>query len=88
MTENKDSDKSYDKQFAKTVIFVLIMFFLFAGILIFLTWPISEFSISKAGTFGDSFGVLTSLFTGLAFAGLLGHNSSSARRFEVKFRSD
>ena len=35
------------------------------------TWPISEFSINKAGAFGDSFGILTSLFSGLAFSGVI-----------------
>lgn len=44
---------------------------LYAGVLIYLTWPISNFSISSSGTFGDSFGLLTSLFSGLAFAGLI-----------------
>lgn len=43
----------------------------YASILIIQTWPVDEYSISKAGTFGDSFGVLNSLFTGLGFAGLL-----------------
>ena len=44
---------------------------LYAGVLIFLTWPISELTISNSGVFGDSFGLLTSLFSGLAFAGLI-----------------
>ncbi|MGA4606140.1 putative phage abortive infection protein [Pseudoalteromonas maricaloris] len=44
---------------------------LYAGLLIFLTWPISKLSISSSGVFGDSFGPLTSLFSGLAFAGLI-----------------
>lgn len=44
---------------------------LYAGVLLVLTWPISELSISASGVFGDSFGVLTSLFSGLAFAGLI-----------------
>lgn len=43
----------------------------YALIIIIKTWPIDEYSISKAGTFGDSFGALNSLFTGLGFAGLL-----------------
>lgn len=44
---------------------------IYAGILIYLAWPIAEFSISNSGVFGDSFGMLTSLFSGLAFAGLI-----------------
>ncbi len=44
---------------------------IYACILLYLTWPISEFSVTKSGVFGDSFGALTSLFSGLAFAGLI-----------------
>lgn len=43
----------------------------YGTLVLFLTWPISEFSIAKSGTFGDSFGVVTSLFSGLAFAGII-----------------
>lgn len=43
----------------------------YGAIVIWCVWPISEFSISKAGTFGDSFGILTSFFTGIAFSGIL-----------------
>lgn len=39
--------------------------------LIIITLPISEFSISKAGQFGDSFGVLNSMFSGFAFISLV-----------------
>jgi len=44
---------------------------IYGYVLLALTWPISELSISSSGVFGDSFGVLTSLFSGLAFAGLI-----------------
>ncbi|MFA6138610.1 MAG: putative phage abortive infection protein [Sulfurimonas sp.] len=50
---------------------VIITVLLYAGLLIYLTWPISNLSISNSGVFGDSFGLLTSLFSGLAFAGLI-----------------
>lgn len=43
----------------------------YAVAIITLTWPITELSVEKSGVFGDSFGVLTSLFSGLAFAGLI-----------------
>lgn len=43
----------------------------YAAVLIGLAWPVSELSIDKSGVFGDSFGLLTSLFSGLAFAGLI-----------------
>lgn len=50
-------------------VFVLVA--IYAGALIYFTWPVSEFSIDKSGVFGDSFGLLTSLFSGLAFSGLI-----------------
>lgn len=43
----------------------------YAGLLIYVAWPIDEISINKAGVFGDSFGILTSLFSALAFAGMI-----------------
>lgn len=47
---------------------VVLTVLVYAGLLIFLTWPVSELSIGKSGVFGDSFGLLTSLFSGLAFS--------------------
>lgn len=47
------------------------MVILYSAFLIIITWPLSEISINKAGVFGDSFGVLTSLFSGLAFSGMI-----------------
>lgn len=43
----------------------------YSAIIVYLTWPISEISVNKSGVFGDSFGLLTSLFSGLAFSGLI-----------------
>lgn len=43
----------------------------YAVILLILTWPIDVLSIANAGVFGDSFGVLTSLFSALAFLGVV-----------------
>ncbi len=60
-------------------------------------WPIDQLSIDKYGVFGDSFGVLTSLFSGLAFAGLIiailiqkqelvsQHKTMQQQRFESTF---
>ena len=57
------------------IIFILFSVFMFVAIyclsLIWFIWPISELSLDRSGLFGDSFGVLTSLFSGLAFAGLI-----------------
>ena len=43
----------------------------YAGLILYLTWPVSEYSIGQAGVFGDSFGIITSMFSGLAFAGMI-----------------
>lgn len=50
---------------------VVLIFAIYAGALLWSIWPIQEISVAKSGVFGDSFGVLTALFSGLAFAGLL-----------------
>jgi len=50
---------------------VLLAVAVYTGVLLFLTWPVSELTIDRSGIFGDSFGPLTSLFSGLAFAGLI-----------------
>lgn len=53
------------------IVGVIVTISTYGGLVLFLTWPVSEFSIAKAGTFGDSFGVVTSFFSGLAFAGII-----------------
>lgn len=53
------------------VIFPLLAIGGYAMFLLCTTAPISALSIEKAGQFGDSFGVVASLFSGLAFSGVL-----------------
>lgn len=50
---------------------VILLILGYGGIIIYFSWPITLVNIDKAGVFGDSFGVLTSLFSGLAFAGIV-----------------
>lgn len=50
---------------------VISIFVVYAGFIVYSIWPIDSKTIGQAGVFGDSFGVLTSLFSGLAFAGLI-----------------
>lgn len=50
---------------------VVLVVTIYATTLIVLAWPIKEFSIANFGVLGDSFGFLSSLFSGLAFAGLI-----------------
>ncbi|GFD87120.1 hypothetical protein KUL150_31790 [Alteromonas sp. KUL150] len=40
-------------------------------ILVWISFPIEEWSIANAALLGDSFGIVNSLFSGLAFAGLI-----------------
>lgn len=51
--------------------FVMLLVFVYGTTIIYFSWPISFGNVDKAGVFGDSFGVLTSLFSGLAFAGII-----------------
>lgn len=53
------------------IIGVISLILMYSGFLIFISWPIDSYAIANAGVFGDSFGVLTSLFSGLAFVGLI-----------------
>lgn len=50
---------------------VIGLFIVYGGVILYSIWPIDSNTIGQAGAFGDSFGVLTSLFSGLAFAGLI-----------------
>lgn len=51
--------------------FILVFIFLYFVFLISMTLPISQYSIEKAGQLGDSFGIVNSLFSGLAFIALV-----------------
>lgn len=55
---------------------------LYAVFLIWVTRPIEKYTIANAGVFGDSFGVLTSLFSALAFAGVA--FTIASQREEIK----
>ena len=50
---------------------IIFVFVSYCALIIVLTWPITVFSIDKAGVFGDSFGIITALFSALAFGGVL-----------------
>ncbi len=52
-----------------TFIFVLVVGY--GAFLLYVSWPVYFGNIDKAGVFGDSFGVITSLFSGLAFLGII-----------------
>lgn len=53
------------------IVFVVSLVVIYAIALLYFTWPIDELSLDKSGVFGDSFGLLTALFSGLAFGGLI-----------------
>ena len=44
---------------------------IYGGLIIFKIYPFSEFNIEKAGQFGDSFGIINTLFSGSAFIALV-----------------
>ena len=72
---NANQNETEKSEIIKIAVFsfiaVISLVFIYAGFLIIVTWPLSDLSISKSGTFGDSFGLLNALFSGLAFAGLI-----------------
>lgn len=71
MSKNEPVQMNVKKLSALLLGGVVIAVLVYGGVLIALTWPVEEISIEKSGLFGDSFGLLTSLFSGLAFAGLI-----------------
>ncbi|MEV3827528.1 putative phage abortive infection protein [Aeromonas caviae] len=64
-----------DKNFLKSPYFVfgsiILCFVIYIGVLVYNIWPIESKTIGQAGVFGDSFGVLTALFSAFAFGGLI-----------------
>lgn len=52
-------------------IILILIVILYAIFVLYKTRPIDVYSMERAGMFGDSFGVITCLFTALGFVGLL-----------------
>ena len=52
-------------------IIIILVVASYAGLVIWVSWPFEAVNIEKVGVFGDSFGLLTSLFSGLAFYGII-----------------
>lgn len=50
---------------------IFILHLLSLSTVLYLTWPISSFTLEKAAAIGDSYGVVNALFSGLAFGGLI-----------------
>ena len=44
---------------------------LYGGLILWINWPVRDFTLVRSGVFGESFGVINTLFSGMAFAGLL-----------------
>jgi hypothetical protein len=68
---------------------VICLHLLSLSTVIYLTWPISSFTLEKASALGESYGVLNALFSGLAFWGLiwtilLQRNDIRLQRIEAK----
>ena len=45
--------------------------FLYGALILWINWPIRDLSLARSGVFGESFGVINTIFSGLAFAGLI-----------------
>lgn len=56
-----------------TILLACIILFVafYGGLIFYLNWPIANASVEKSAQFGESFGILSSLFSGLAFGGLI-----------------
>lgn len=50
---------------------ICLMVLGYGAFVLYVSWPVNFGNVDKAGVFGDSFGLLTSLFSGLAFAGII-----------------
>jgi hypothetical protein len=71
-TQNIQSDKVVGvSKYTWLIVTVLTVFVLYAAILLLAVSFGKNLSIEKSGVFGDSFGALTALFSGLAFAGMM-----------------
>ncbi len=57
----------------KTISICLFFWFCLVALIVSGLWPIglATFSVEKMGSFGDSYGALNTLFSGLAFAGII-----------------
>lgn len=45
--------------------------FLYGGLILWLNWPIRDFSLARSMLFGESFTLINTIFSGLAFAALI-----------------
>ena len=66
MNVEMESKKISWKVAISILLAVLTVFITYFCIVVFSIWPIDEVSIQNIGMLGDSFGLLTSLFSGLA----------------------
>ncbi|MFK5891927.1 MAG: putative phage abortive infection protein [Pseudomonadota bacterium] len=70
--DDDNNNNGYDnKIFWIVFVPIIAIFLIYLTSLLFAIWPIDTKTIAQSGLFGDSFGVLTALFSGLAFGGLL-----------------
>ena len=45
--------------------------FLYGALILWINWPIRDFTMGRSAFFGESFGAINTIFSGLAFAGLI-----------------
>jgi hypothetical protein len=70
-TTDKKPKESFELIIWLSFGFIVTFVLGYLGFLVYVSWPINEWSVNKAASLGDSFGILSSLFSGLAFAGLI-----------------
>ncbi len=72
-SEGKDvvTENTKSKQYTWIVGWVFVFFAIYAVLIMWLSWSSESISLNETGVFGDSFGALTALFSGLAFAGMM-----------------
>jgi hypothetical protein len=60
-----------NKIFITAIAGILVLVIVYAWIVLDISSPVELTSLEKTGAFGDSFGIITALFSGLAFAGIV-----------------
>ncbi|MBW1641891.1 MAG: hypothetical protein JRJ76_03540 [Deltaproteobacteria bacterium] len=68
----KNLSKKYIRYGVIAGVIIIAIIISYALLVIYLSyWPFPVHSLNNVGVFGNSFGVISALFTGLAFAGLI-----------------
>lgn len=64
-------NNSFKSQVIYIFVTVISVIAIYSLMIIYFSYPIKDFTVKKAALFGESFGLINALFTGLAFAGVI-----------------